>query len=60
MFEPKVDIKKPKATNTNILIVKSNKGTVADNKIKPKSTLSPMQEITPREEVQEDIMFEIY
>lgn len=61
MFKPKVDVKTPKATNTNILIVKSNKGAVADLKVKPKSALPTRQEITPKEEeVQEDIMFEIY
>lgn len=60
MFKPKVDTKKPKATNTNILIVKSNKGVVADLKVKPKSALPTAQEITPKEEICEEPMFEIY
>ena len=60
MFKPKIDIKKPKATNTNILIVKSNKDMVVDLKVKPKSALPTMQEITPKEEIQEEPMFEIY
>lgn len=60
MFKPKIDVKTSKATNTNILIVKSNKGVVADLKVKPKSALSARQEITPKEETQEEPMFEIY
>lgn len=60
MFKPKVDEKTPKATNTNILIVKSNKGVVADLKVKPKSALPARQEIIPKEEIQEEPMFEIY
>lgn len=60
MFKPKIDEKTPKATNTNVLIVKSNKGVVADLKVKPKSALPTRQEIIPKEEIQEEPMFEIY
>lgn len=60
MFKPKVDEKRPKAINTNILIVKSNKDVVADLKVKPKSALQTKQEIVPKEEIQEEPMFEIY